>query len=151
MQRFLKNNNVLNKDLSSWDVRNIRSNPRDFAPNLTANGGIKPCWGLNGRSSSNLIPSLNSYSPNNFDNANDSDLDLVLNFDMAVDVVNKKSNLILYRVNGNKTKRVAVYNLHTNKENYFSDGDTKITINICLLYTSPSPRDRTRSRMPSSA
>ena len=25
------------------------------------------------------------------------------------------------------------------------------TILICLLYTSPSPRDRTRSRMPSSA
>ena len=25
------------------------------------------------------------------------------------------------------------------------------TIAICLLYTSPSPRDRTRSRMPSSA
>ena len=25
------------------------------------------------------------------------------------------------------------------------------TANICLLYTSPSPRDRTRSRMPSSA
>ena len=24
-------------------------------------------------------------------------------------------------------------------------------INFCLLYTSPSPRDRTRSRMPSSA
>ena len=24
-------------------------------------------------------------------------------------------------------------------------------INYCLLYTSPSPRDRTRSRMPSSA
>ena len=24
-------------------------------------------------------------------------------------------------------------------------------IHICLLYTSPSPRDRTRSRMPSSA
>jgi len=26
-----------------------------------------------------------------------------------------------------------------------------IASNICLLYTSPSPRDRTRSRMPSSA
>ena len=26
-----------------------------------------------------------------------------------------------------------------------------ITCAICLLYTSPSPRDRTRSRMPSSA
>ena len=27
----------------------------------------------------------------------------------------------------------------------------KVKYNICLLYTSPSPRDRTRSRMPSSA
>ena len=31
-----------------------------------------------------------------------------------------------------------------------TDNDTA-TISICLLYTSPSPRDRTRSRMPSSA
>jgi anthranilate phosphoribosyltransferase len=31
-------------------------------------------------------------------------------------------------------------------------GDRAHTVNIsCLLYTSPSPRDRTRSRMPSSA
>ena len=29
--------------------------------------------------------------------------------------------------------------------------DSDETIRICLLYTSPSPRDRTRSRMPSSA
>ena len=29
--------------------------------------------------------------------------------------------------------------------------ETPRTINYCLLYTSPSPRDRTRSRMPSSA
>ena len=26
-----------------------------------------------------------------------------------------------------------------------------VQVGICLLYTSPSPRDRTRSRMPSSA
>ena len=32
------------------------------------------------------------------------------------------------------------------------DGSRKTTrYDICLLYTSPSPRDRTRSRMPSSA
>ena len=31
----------------------------------------------------------------------------------------------------------------------FNDGVKNA--NICLLYTSPSPRDRTRSRMPSSA
>ena len=30
-------------------------------------------------------------------------------------------------------------------------GDSEINIKTCLLYTSPSPRDRTRSRMPSSA
>ena len=30
------------------------------------------------------------------------------------------------------------------------DGD-QLLVNTCLLYTSPSPRDRTRSRMPSSA
>ena len=29
-------------------------------------------------------------------------------------------------------------------------GFTALTV-VCLLYTSPSPRDRTRSRMPSSA
>ena len=26
-----------------------------------------------------------------------------------------------------------------------------VTVNVCLLYTSPSPRDRSLSRMPSSA
>ena len=32
------------------------------------------------------------------------------------------------------------------------DGRLQIAkMNVCLLYTSPSPRDRTRSRMPSSA
>ena len=30
-------------------------------------------------------------------------------------------------------------------------GNNVDNIMICLLYTSPSPRDRTRSRMPSSA
>ena len=38
----------------------------------------------------------------------------------------------------------------------FEDGDVSNNFNVdlykdCLLYTSPSPRDRTRSRMPSSA
>ena len=45
--------------------------------------------------------------------------------------------------------RIAVSNLHKNTKKSFSQ-----TINAlyhCLLYTSPSPRDRTRSRMPSSA
>ena len=31
------------------------------------------------------------------------------------------------------------------------DNHSNDKTNVCLLYTSPSPRDRTRSRMPSSA
>ena len=34
---------------------------------------------------------------------------------------------------------------------YFSTDETSDELIDCLLYTSPSPRDRTRSRMPSSA
>ena len=33
----------------------------------------------------------------------------------------------------------------------FTTGEGWPNIEVCLLYTSPSPRDRTRSRMPSSA
>ena len=40
-----------------------------------------------------------------------------------------------------------VYEWIWKKSSYTFDNMT----NICLLYTSPSPRDRTRSRMPSSA
>ena len=47
----------------------------------------------------------------------------------------------------------ALENLKSEKErlinNLIDSGEFKP--NICLLYTSPSPRDRTRSRMPSSA
>ena len=44
---------------------------------------------------------------------------------------------------------------HPNENNYSGDKISveikKVKILTCLLYTSPSPRDRTRSRMPSSA
>ena len=36
-------------------------------------------------------------------------------------------------------------------ENYSLGFSYQFNTSICLLYTSPSPRDRTRSRMPSSA
>ena len=51
------------------------------------------------------------------------------------------------------TKAVAAYFIMGRSENsrnriFVEDGEG---IRTCLLYTSPSPRDRTRSRMPSSA
>ena len=39
----------------------------------------------------------------------------------------------------------------TEKMKDMLDKNYNLLINTCLLYTSPSPRDRTRSRMPSSA
>ena len=38
-----------------------------------------------------------------------------------------------------------------NKQNYSEEGAILIDDRACLLYTSPSPRDRQKSRMPSSA
>ena len=40
---------------------------------------------------------------------------------------------------------------YMNDDQYEKWKHTDLTIDACLLYTSPSPRDRTRSRMPSSA
>ena len=52
-------------------------------------------------------------------------------------------------------KCAKIYNLESKTVNQlFKDKEVEIILNLtppCLLYTSPSPRDRTRSRMPSSA
>jgi len=45
----------------------------------------------------------------------------------------------------------ALVNIKANKNISMTEVDTITTMITCLLYTSPSPRDRTRSRMPSSA
>ena len=37
------------------------------------------------------------------------------------------------------------------KSKFGQENEIKVSINSCLLYTSPSPRDATLSRMPSSA
>ena len=44
-----------------------------------------------------------------------------------------------------------VYGFPGRTQEYLTSYAVDLTINTCLLYTSPSPRDRTRSRMPSSA
>ena len=51
------------------------------------------------------------------------------------------------------TSEVALSGFDQNRYSGLDDGDNQgVGVNIsCLLYTSPSPRDRTRYRMPSSA
>ena len=44
-----------------------------------------------------------------------------------------------------------MYELLTGQRAFHGDNPAHVMYQHCLLYTSPSPRDRTRSRMPSSA
>ena len=75
---------------------------------------------------------------------------------------NFKSNIKIYNSNnsfvsdiifdGKKSKQIIFNNLNaTANEQYSTPIANKIKISYCLLYTSPSPRDMRRSRMPSSA
>ena len=64
------------------------------------------------------------------------------------DLEKKGSKIYLVRADLNKENEVQrILKFSKSKLRYF---DCLIN-NACLLYTSPSPRDRTRSRMPSSA
>ena len=51
----------------------------------------------------------------------------------------------------NRTVLAAMTNKQSHENGILSEEEKKWLIRSCLLYTSPSPRDRTRSRMPSSA
>ena len=42
-------------------------------------------------------------------------------------------------------------NMSTGSQDNIAHLAVKLTVHTCLLYTSPSPRDRQKSRMPSSA
>ena len=61
--------------------------------------------------------------------------------DLSLRLISKTKTLLIH---GEKDEIVPPYNLLEAKD-FFTRN------NICLLYTSPSPRDVNRSRMPSSA
>ena len=62
--------------------------------------------------------------------------------------------LEVMKLNPNETKQL-FYQLQCNRRGYYQVGplvlETGDMFGLCLLYTSPSPRDRQKSRMPSSA
>ena len=74
-------------------------------------------------------------------------------------------NIILSLATWNLSKKHFIEIIESNSKNNFEEAvslfsdfrkkykiPTKVLLaDVCLLYTSPSPRDRTRSRMPSSA
>ena len=64
----------------------------------------------------------------------------------------KKMNFtIVYDHNRNLVDIVQTGNIQYFTDLYFRTREEAIEYLNCLLYTSPSPRDRTRARMPSSA
>ena len=75
----------------------------------------------------------------------DGDGDMGIDTDMLNDLI--ENNLQDFINNTSVTVHQTIH-YHNNTTYVVDDGDYSTT---CLLYTSPSPRDRTRSRMPSSA
>ena len=92
---------------------------------------------------------LIDWNPNNFSGLKEA----IKNSDVVINLIG-----ILY-----ETRKQKFYNIHTNIPEAIakicSETDVKKFVHIsaiganetCLLYTSPSPRDGTKSRMPSSA
>ena len=86
-------------------------------------------------------------------------------FNMTIRDIRDLSNLIEHKLKNGLELDNSIcedfQNITRHKNYLFSSGidfiyeffnlESKMNNNICLLYTSPSPRDRTRSRMPSSA
>jgi hypothetical protein len=77
------------------------------------------------------------------------DSSLVINLSIECDSLKKDEERAL-AVIGPST---STYNPQIDDEYFFPESDSIISKDtiICLLYTSPSPRDRQKSRMPSSA
>ena len=93
---------------------------------------------LTSSNASNLDVSLSSQGKslsNNLDDFND-----------YVKFLKKKTDSLLFAKAENQQELI----IQSDKQSEISDV-IYAEGNVCLLYTSPSPRDRTRSRMPSSA
>ena len=72
----------------------------------------------------------------------------------AVDIVNRAVELFgapIYVKHEVVHNKYVINNLEKKGVIFIEDVNSVPENSICLLYTSPSPRDRTRSRMPSSA
>ena len=71
---------------------------------------------------------------------------------MGQESLKKEEHLFLYLVNTFKTSAmVALGKMENPMTNELQINLKQASYYVCLLYTSPSPRDRQKSRMPSSA
>ena len=74
------------------------------------------------------------------------------NIQLKIWVTNEERKLIEHKMSLVPTNQIGAYLRKMAIDGYIIYTDTKdIQAMNCLLYTSPSPRDRQKSRMPSSA
>ena len=91
---------------------------------------------------------------NNFEAANPGNISTPKPSSAASDVYKRQGKQVIKKFELNKNKSPQQYGIGFKEiweidNNHHKEGLVMHT--TCLLYTSPSPRDRTRSRMPSSA
>ena len=75
----------------------------------------------------------------------------ILNLDKIQSYIDKKNIKTTDTLNSTLLKKLKLIDQNSIKLKILGSGAIKDKINICLLYTSPSPRDAQLSRMPSSA
>ena len=115
--------------------------------NLIADGGTSYLWSNGETTSSINVTTADDYSVTAFNLEGCSDVSEIVSVIVNVcgDVTIFADGPVDFCEGGSVTL--------TSSEaegNVWNTGETTQSI-VCLLYTSPSPRDRTRSRMPSSA
>ena len=103
-----------------------------------------------------ILKEFNKYENFSFDKSDINDLDRLIDCDYFINIaaeshvdnsIRKSDDFVHSNING-------VHNILELLRNYNKQGQVKpllIHFSTCLLYTSPSPRDRQKSRMPSSA
>ena len=69
------------------------------------------------------------------------------NYHDGKQITDEETGKRVYEINSYRLPSVTTILGATKDQQFLKDWKAK----VCLLYTSPSPRDRTRSRMPSSA
>ena len=128
-----KNNQLLSADIKLNDLTNIK----EFIN--SANSRLDSITSITNNSHAIAADAVTSMICENQDSVNSK---ISLNTTNKMSVCLRDGEIIL---------RIVAYLLISNDESVLEKSCLKDLKNTCLLYTSPSPRDKRQSRMPSSA
>ena len=125
---------MANPDVSSWDTSSVTSLHGTFYQSSNANPDVS------GWNTSNVINMNGTFQESGFTGPLDT-----WDFSSATELNSFLTDVTLSQSHYDNLL-LSLGSQVLNNDVYFSGGN-----NTCLLYTSPSPRDKRQSRMPSSA